>query len=286
MGLRALDVRRARPGVGELARVQQVEVVIELVGLRGGGQHDAMPAVAQGLQEVARTLEGLDLGDQRGVLLLLGVADGVAVVAVERLAGQCRHELVGAHADVVVDPDTVRGPRRGPGTRGTRPRRGGSWCRRASRRRRGWRPAWRVGSRAGVTRDRRAAPAEPVALTRWRRWCCAPAPRGGPRRAPRRPSRRRPAGRRDAATSRGPRRRGPPRRPSGRPRCGCRSAATARRSGCGPAGRRPRPGSTVRGRSPPTGLPCSKNARTNATASSSARRKSGLATPPGSTRPS
>ena len=35
-----------------------------------------------------------------------------------------------------------------------------------------------------------------------------------------------------------------------------------------------------------TGLACSKKARTNATASSSVRRKSGLATPPGSTSPS
>jgi len=35
-----------------------------------------------------------------------------------------------------------------------------------------------------------------------------------------------------------------------------------------------------------TGLACSKNERTKATASSSVRRKSGFATPPGSTRPS
>ena len=36
----------------------------------------------------------------------------------------------------------------------------------------------------------------------------------------------------------------------------------------------------------PTGFSCSKNARTKLTASSSVRRKSGLATPPGSTSPS
>jgi hypothetical protein len=36
----------------------------------------------------------------------------------------------------------------------------------------------------------------------------------------------------------------------------------------------------------PTGLPCSKKRRTKPTAFSSVRRKSGLATPPGSTRPS
>ena len=35
-----------------------------------------------------------------------------------------------------------------------------------------------------------------------------------------------------------------------------------------------------------TGLPASKNERTKLTASSSVRRKSGLATPPGSTSPS
>ena len=43
--------------------------------------------------------------------------------------------------------------------------------------------------------------------------------------------------------------------PVRRPRCGCRSAATATRSACGRARRRPRPASTGRGRSPPTGLP-------------------------------
>ena len=53
-----------------------------------------------------------------------------------------------------------------------------------------------------------------------------------------------------------------------------------------PGRRRPRRGSTARGRSTPTGFLASKKARTKAMASASMRRESGLATPPGATSPS
>ena len=53
-GLVALDVGRRRPAVGQLARVEQVEVVVDLVGLAPRGEHDLAAAVPEVLDQLAR----------------------------------------------------------------------------------------------------------------------------------------------------------------------------------------------------------------------------------------
>ena len=115
---------------------------------------------------------------------------------------------------------------------------------------------------------------------------CVPARRACPRRTPRRSWRRRPAGRPGCASSSGRRRRGPPRRPRSRPRCSMSVFRDGQEVIVRPLSTSA--STSVHGpwQMTPTGFSCSKNARTKPTASSSVRRKSGLATPPGSTSPS
>ena len=121
------------------------------------------------------------------------------------------------------------------------------------------------------------------------RAACPPAggrPRGGPRRTPRRSWRRTPAGRRGCGWSRGP--------ASTTTSSSTQLAPALRRSFCSEGHEvtvRPRttPASTrIHGawQMAPTGFLASKKARTKAMASESMRRKSGLATPPGTTSPS
>src|SRR4051794_5359171 len=82
-GLRVLHVARRRPRVGELTRVEQVEVVLDLVGLRRAGEHDAVVGALEVLDEAARAVERADLLDQLEVALLLGVADVVALALLD-----------------------------------------------------------------------------------------------------------------------------------------------------------------------------------------------------------
>ena len=166
LGLGLLDVVGARPGVDDVARVEQVEVVVELVGLRRAGEDDRVARVLEVDDEVARALERLDLLDHRQVERLLGGADVVAELLGLLLADQVRDELVAAHPDRAVDPPDRQDDLAAGGTRGTRRARAGSSCRRACRRCRGWRPghapttrlggpsriAWRSAASAAVRR--------------------------------------------------------------------------------------------------------------------------------------
>ena len=51
LGLRRLDVRGGRPAVGELAGVEQVEVVVDLLLLGRAGEHDRVAAALQVLDQ-------------------------------------------------------------------------------------------------------------------------------------------------------------------------------------------------------------------------------------------
>ena len=139
IGLRLgrLHVARVGPGVDQLAGVEQVEVVIDLVRLGRAGQHDRVAAVLELLDQLARAVEGLDLADQLAVALLLDRADVLALLApppprrrAPRPGGRRPSRCAGGSA-------TRATARRAPGRPGTTPGRAGSWCRRACRRCRG-----------------------------------------------------------------------------------------------------------------------------------------------------
>ncbi len=207
-GLVLLDVARGRPAVDEVARVEQVEVVLDLVGLGRGGQHHACAPRPEALDQ-ARARPRAAAPRRSAPCTAPSRRRGRPRRArrrtprppARRRAGRRPSRCGGGSA-------TSGGRRRTAGTPGTTRSRGGSWCRRACRRRRGSLRAGRP-----PTRSRR----------------CAPARRARPRRTPRPPWRRTPGGRRGCARTRGPRRRRPPRRPSGRRRSRCRSSATATR---------------------------------------------------------
>ena len=129
--------RRSGPGVGELARVEQVEVVVDLVGLGRAGQHHGVAALLQVLDQLARAREAAR-----------------PPRSAPRSAPSRRR---GCRRPSRARPRRRRGPRpagrrpcrcgggcarraaarRARGRPGTRRARGGSWCRPACRRRRG-----------------------------------------------------------------------------------------------------------------------------------------------------
>src|SRR5215208_6146127 len=262
VGLRLgrLDVRRGRPAVDDAACVEQVEVVVDLVGLRRGGEHDRVPRLAQVGDQLARTLQGLHLVDQRQVERLLGRPDVVALLLVERLGDEGADQLVAPHPDVPVDApdrqhDAMLAERAEPRERVL---------------------VVRVDERAVDVQD--GGGRSHYAL----RACsaCAPSHSSSTALA------------QNASRSSGL-------REVTRPWSTTTSSSTQR----APALRRSvwrdghevsvRPLTTSASISvhgawqiAATGLACSKKPRTNATASSSIRRKSGFATPPGSTSPS
>src|SRR5215217_132645 len=104
VGLGLLDVGRGRPGLDQVAGVQQVQVVVDLVALARAGQHQPVPAAVQQLEQPAGVGERLHLADQVGVQGGLGRPDAVALPVLDPLAGHRGHQLVAAHADVAVDP--------------------------------------------------------------------------------------------------------------------------------------------------------------------------------------
>ena len=109
VGLGPLDVGRGRPGLDQVAGVQQAQVVVDLVALARAGQDQPVPAVVQQLQQPAGVGERLHLADQVGVQGGLGRPDAVALAVLDPLAGQGGHQLVAAHADVAVDPPHRQG---------------------------------------------------------------------------------------------------------------------------------------------------------------------------------
>src|SRR5215217_4466228 len=109
VGLGPLDVGRGRPGLDQLAGVQQVEVVLDLVALARAGQDQPVPAPVQQLQQPPGVGERLHLADQVGVQGGLGRPDAVALAVLDPLAGHGGHQLVAAHADVAVDPPHRQG---------------------------------------------------------------------------------------------------------------------------------------------------------------------------------
>ena len=102
-GLVRSHVGRARPAVGELARVEQVEVVVDLVLLGRGGEHERVAAVLQLADQLARARERPHLADQLHVEVALVRADGVSARALEVVARERADQLVPAHPDVAVD---------------------------------------------------------------------------------------------------------------------------------------------------------------------------------------
>ena len=121
-----------------VARVEQVEVVVDLVGLgRARPARPCSPRRAGPRAARARPRSGSTSLDHRQVKRLLGGADVVALALLDLLAEQRRDQLVAAHPHVAVDAPHRQRRGRAGGTPGTRRSRGGSWCRRACRRRRG-----------------------------------------------------------------------------------------------------------------------------------------------------
>jgi hypothetical protein len=96
--------------------------VVNLEGLGGADQHDRVPAICQSLDQVARSLQRLDLVDELLVEVTLGLSNAVAPLPLDRVARHGAHELVPAHADVAVDTperhhDAVAPERPVPGER-------------------------------------------------------------------------------------------------------------------------------------------------------------------------
>jgi hypothetical protein len=80
--------------------------VLGLLELRGAREDDRMLATRELLEEVVRALERPHIVDELAVEPLLGVADRVAELALDLVAGDRGDELIAAHADVAVDaPD-------------------------------------------------------------------------------------------------------------------------------------------------------------------------------------
>src|SRR3954470_8107590 len=262
LGLGLLDVGRGRPAVDEIADHEQVDVVVGLVGLRGGSEDHGVPALLEPDDQLARAFERRDLADQRHVGRLLGVADALAVLRVGVLADQGGDQLVAPHPDVPVDlpqlhDEPVRAERPVPSDRVL---------------------VVRVDERAVDVEDRDAQELEAPTL----RACssCSPSQNSSTILA------------QNAGRSSGL-------REDTRPWSTTTSSSTQlppalRMSVCSDGHEViVRPCSTSASTSvhgpwqmTPTGLAASKKPRAKATASSSMRRKSGFATPPGSTRAS
>ena len=118
-----LDVGSARPIVCELARVEQLEVVLELVSLRGTREDvHAEAGLAAGRQQLLGGAEGSDLGDELVVPVPLELAHTDAEPSLDSPSRDSLDQVVAAHADVPMDPparhlhaDLVEGPRPGEG---------------------------------------------------------------------------------------------------------------------------------------------------------------------------
>ena len=109
--LGGLHVVGGGPGVDQVAGVEQVEVVVDLVLLRRAGQHHRVASSLEIGDQLARARERLDLADQLAVERALCRADVVALLALELLAAERLDELVAAHPDVPVDaPDRQQHP--------------------------------------------------------------------------------------------------------------------------------------------------------------------------------
>ena len=106
LGFGGLDVGRGRPAVGELPRVEDIEVVLDLLLLRRAGEHDRVAASLELLDELTRTGHRLHFADQLVILRPLGRANFVALLALGAIVGQGLDHLIATHADVAVDaPD-------------------------------------------------------------------------------------------------------------------------------------------------------------------------------------
>ena len=108
-GLRGVHVLRRGPAVHQAARVQQVDVVLGLVRLRGAREHDGPRALGQRLQQPPRAGQRGHLVDHLAEDRRLGLPEGVAVAALHVLAGRGRDELVAAHAHQVVQHPDLAG---------------------------------------------------------------------------------------------------------------------------------------------------------------------------------
>ena len=137
-GLGLLDVADARPRVGEPARVEQVEVVLDLVGL---GRAGAGPRGAPRRLRSTISSRAPCSGSTSSIIAMYRAFSAARMSSpcalLDLVAAQRGDELVAAHADVAVDaPDRRRAGRAGA-ARGTRRSCAGSWSRRACRRCRG-----------------------------------------------------------------------------------------------------------------------------------------------------
>ena len=122
MRLRAIDVPARRPRLHELARVEQVDVVLDLVLFRARGKDDAVAEVAQPDQEPACPGEKPDLVDHLRIPPRLGLTDLIAQPLLDVIAGDRGDELVASHPVVTMHSpqrhlDAVIGKRTAPGDR-------------------------------------------------------------------------------------------------------------------------------------------------------------------------
>src|SRR4051812_31817975 len=261
--LRPLDVVLGRPRVDAVARVQLAHEEVEIVLAGGAREHDREVAALQLAQQIRRTLERRALVSQLLELLRVRLAQIVAGTAFHVVAGDRRHVLVAAHPDVAVEPphreDDVEAAKSAvPGERVL---------------------VVRVDQRAVEVQQRRLGHyADAVVFSRWPEWT---------------PSQNsstsflqnagRSSGFRDVTS------------PWSTTTSSSTQLPPALRMSVSSDGHdvtlRPRTTSASTSIHGPwqmtaTGLPASKNERTNSTASSSMRIASGLPTPPGMTRPS
>src|SRR4051794_35366136 len=105
VGLRLgrLDVVVGRPRIHELAGVEEIEVVVDLLLRRRARQDRREPPRLQVDDQISCALQRLDLADQLTVELVARVANPVSLLLVRLLADEGGNQLVPAHADVPVD---------------------------------------------------------------------------------------------------------------------------------------------------------------------------------------
>src|SRR5437763_4895052 len=261
--LRSLDVVLARPGVEAVARVELLDEELEIVLAGGAREDDGQPAALQLAQKIRRAFERRALVAQLLELLRVRVAQFVAGSAFHVVARDGSDVLVAAHPDVAVEPphreDDVEAPKRAvPGERVL---------------------VVGVDQRAIEVQQRRPGHyADAVVFSRWPG--CTPSQNSSTSFSQ---NAGRSSGFRDVT------------RPWSTTTSSSTQLPPAFRMSVSSDGHevslRPRATSASTSIHGPwqitaTGLPASKNERTNSTASSSVRIVSGLPTPPGMTRPS